>query len=44
MFKRMKEWCERNSVFVMSMCAILLVMAGAMMMGDRSHAAGITIS
>ena len=40
MFKRVKEWVERNSVFVVSVVAILMVAAGAMMMSDRANAAG----
>ena len=37
MFKRVKEWVERNSVFVMSLAAIVMVIAGAMMMSGRTY-------
>jgi hypothetical protein len=37
MFKRIKEWLERNSVFVMSMAAILMMVAGVLMSTDKAH-------
>jgi hypothetical protein len=43
MFKRIKDWCERNSVFLVSLAAILMVAAGAMMTSDRANAKGTIV-